>query len=114
MKFFSIFLLSFCISQNIFAQADSTAKTVKGFISSVTAYPNPFITTLKLKIITCVTGSVIIVLRDEQGKTVTKLTPFINKGSTEMIIPNVASLANGIYVLSVMQNGIMHTIKLIK
>ncbi len=114
MKFFAflIFFFSFFIKAS--AQGDSTHKTIKGFISSITAYPNPFITTLKLKIVTCVSGSVIIILRDQQGKTVIKLTPFVLQGSSEITIPNVANLTNGIYVLTVIQNGIIQTIRLMK
>lgn len=77
-----------------------------------TALPNPVNTNLNVSFNTALNGTVIINVKDIQGKTVMSTTQEVK--NEKNIDLNVAELNNGIYLLHISNNGINQVIKIQK
>lgn len=83
-------------------------------ISNLTAYPNPFISNIKIQIEASEKEEVLVRINSLSGQTLlTKRIP-VQKGNNIVVIDNLQQLQTGIYMLEVIAKDGNHTQRLIK
>jgi trimeric autotransporter adhesin len=94
-------------SRNIELQTAHTDFTVLNVI-------NPFTYQLNFDISSAVKGESTIQLADQTGRVLVNQTNLVYKGINAITVPNTEKLAAGIYILKVVNNGIVYTKKVMK
>lgn len=83
-------------------------------ISNFTAYPNPFVSNIKIQVDASEKEELVIRVNSLNGQTlITKRTP-VQKGNNIIVIDNLQQLQPGIYMLEVVAKDGKHTQRLIK
>jgi hypothetical protein len=85
-------------------------------VESVKVWPNPFVTAVNVSLYSPVNGSVMMRLIDAGGKTAAQVTNNVVKGSNQLSLPNLQTVAPGMYILQVTDNSgiIKYSQKIIK
>ena len=72
-------------------------------------YPNPFIESIKVKIITALDGNLNYQIVDSKGSIVISNTIAVNKGESTLTISGLGDLSQGIYLLKMTDGENNHT-----
>ncbi len=83
-------------------------------IQMVSAYPNPFISALNLRVEVAERNTVTINLLDATGRAIVKNAYQVPAGTSILIIDNLQKLPKGIYILTTIINGKITTMKVVK
>lgn len=81
---------------------------------SISAYPNPFNTSVQLTLFTASTQPIDIYIMDIQGRSIMNINRTSTKGLNKVTIDEVGSLNTGIYFMQVRTGNEIQTIKLMK
>jgi hypothetical protein len=82
--------------------------------SQFTVFPNPFHTNVSVRIFSLHNATVTVHLSDITGRTISTSIHEMVSGTNDVEIPNVFTLQSGIYFISIEQDGVIKTQKLVK
>jgi hypothetical protein len=80
----------------------------------VTIYPNPFVDVLHVSMQSKVKESAVISLHNVLGETIAQRTVTLEKGSNNVMLSNLAKLAQGVYIVKIISQQETFTQKVIK
>jgi hypothetical protein len=68
---------------------------------TIAANPNPFVSSISIKVNSYFNTSIEISLKDMSGKTIRRLVQPVNRNSSHVVLDNLEQLAAGIYILEI-------------
>jgi hypothetical protein len=80
---------------------------------SLTAYPNPFVSSFKLAVNSEMESEMNVVVYDQFGKSVLSTTMALSSGQNEALI-NIEHIENGIYFVNVQNDNVKQVIRVKK
>ncbi len=83
---------------------------------NISVWPNPFVADIKISHTAAAAGNLIVTVSDASGKLIVNKSSKIVKGNNQIVIGNLANIANGLYIIDVLdaKSNVRYTTKLIK